>query len=679
MEVLSPVGNKESLIAAIRCGADAVYFGMPKFNARQNAENFSQRDFVDAAFTCHKSGVKCYITLNVLIKNGEMAQALKMAALCEKCGVDGVIVQDPGLAALIKERFKGLSLHASTQMTANTPAALKLLARRGFDRVVLPREASLEQIKELCKCAKELNLSTEVFVHGALCMCVSGQCLMSAAMGGRSANRGLCAGPCRLPHKASGGTGYDLSLKDLCLIDRLKELKDAGVDSLKIEGRLKSPEYVAAATKSYRMAVDGQKIDEDLRRGLFGVFSRSGFTSGYFDNKRSKEMFGIRSGDDKKLTAALKNGIHGYYRHERQNVPVDMRLAAKIGSPAKLTCTVYGQEFTVYGKTVQPAQNLPTEKDYARSQLARTGGTVYYLRNFDADIEKGAYCPFLKTIKNDALQAAEQIIEQQKQRVLKEIENIEIEEPSTANTPKKSDRKTIIAQSKTAAQLLGANGIDLAVLPPDQAVIYNAQKQNDTTVAVLLDRAADDTATLRALDFAKENGINTAFCTSLSHIEPAKKSGFKIMAAHTLNIFNRHTLKFFEDEGVSAAVLSAELKKSELFTGNIPTAVFAYGRLPIMLCANCPLKNGGGCKDCDHTLTDRKGEKLIVDCDGGFCEILSSKITDIADREGDFNALFLRFYDETPGQVNAVVSSYLCGRFFGGENKTRALYKNGVL
>lgn len=679
MEVLSPVGNKESLTAAIRCGADAVYFGMPKFNARQNAQNFSYEDFINAAFICHKSGVKCYITLNVLIKNGEMAQALSMAALCEKCGVDGVIVQDLGLASLIKERFPALSLHASTQATANTPAALKLLAEHGFSRVVLPREATLQQIKELVAAAKKLNLSTEVFVHGALCMSVSGQCLMSATMGGRSANRGLCAGPCRLPHQAPGGTGYDLSLKDLCLIDRLKLLKEAGVDSLKIEGRLKSPEYVAAATKSYREAVDGLLPKDDLRDMLFGVFSRSGFTAGYIDNRTGKEMFGVRSDDDKKLTAKIKNGIHEFYRLPRQKVPVDMRLIAKIGKPAELTCTAYGKEFTLFGEVVDRAQNAPTTIEYAKSLLSRTGGTVYYLRDFEADIADGAFCPSLKALKCKALECAEAIIYKQKEQVLAQAKELENTDVPNAPAPKKEGAKKIVAQAKTAAQLLGVKGIDMAILPPAQAILYNKQKQNDTAVAVLLDRAADDNLVETTLKTVKENGIDTAFCTALGQIVIAKKTGFKIIAGHTLNIFNSHTLDFFEGVGVSAAVLSAELKKSELFCGKIPTAVFAYGRLPLMLCRNCPLKNGKGCKDCNHTLTDRKGEKLTVDCEGVYAEILSSKTTDIADREGNFDALFLRFFDEDKKQVAAVVNSYLTGNFISGENKTRWLYKNGVI
>lgn len=679
MEVLSPVGNKESLLAAIRCGADAVYFGMPKFNARQNAENFSYNDFINAVFICRKSGVKCYITLNILIKNNEISQALSCAALCEKCGVDGVIVQDLGLAALIKERFPGLSLHASTQTTANTPAALKLLAAHGFSRVVLPREASLRQIKNLCAAAKKLNISTEVFVHGALCMSVSGQCLMSASLGGRSANRGLCAGPCRLPHKADGGTGYDLSLKDLCLIDRLAQLKNAGVDSLKIEGRLKSPEYVAATTKSYREAVDGLSTDKVLRQALTGIFSRSGFTAGYFDDQTGKDMFGIRSDDDKKLTAKIKKGIHEFYRLPRQNVPVDMRLVAKIGEPTELTCTVYGEKFTVTGDAATAAQNAPTTREYAKSLLSRTGGTVYYLRNFEAEIQEGAFCPSIKSLKTKALENAESIIDAKKNRVLSQAEDFEIIDIPATAAPTKSKAKKIVAQAKTARQLLGVKGIDTVILPPAQAVLYNKQKQNDAAVLVLLDRAADDTEIENTLKTVKENGVDTAFCTCIGQIEIAKKQGFKIVAAHTLNIFNSYTLEFFAKEGVSAAVLSAELKKSELFYGSIPTAVFAYGRLPLMLCRNCPLKNGKGCKDCAHTLIDRKGEKLIVDCDGAYTEILSSKTTDIADREGNFDALFLKFYDEDKNRVAAVVNSYITGRFEGGENKTRRLYKNGVL
>ena len=329
MEVLSPVGSSEMLVAAVRSGADAVYLGAGDFNARRGAENFDDEQLKNAVDYCHIRGVKVYLTLNIVVRDDEIAHAVNLARKAESFGVDGVIVQDLGLAEILKTATPNLPLHASTQMSVQSESALPLLKEMGFKRVVVARELSEAALLKICNKAKELSLEIEVFVHGALCMCVSGQCYLSSMLGTRSGNRGLCAGTCRLPFSARGkGSDYALSLKDLSLIKHLERLKEMGVASLKIEGRMKRPEYVAVATATVKAAVSGEDFSgkEAL---LQSVFTRSGFTDGYFADKIGGDMFGIRTKDDVLKTRDVLPKIHSFYRNERQSVGIDISFFAK--------------------------------------------------------------------------------------------------------------------------------------------------------------------------------------------------------------------------------------------------------------------------------------------------------------------------------------------------------------
>lgn len=243
-EILAPAGSFDSLTAAVRCGADAVYLGGRELNARRNAANFSDEELAQAVEYCHARGVKVYITLNTLVRDDEMETAMNAVRCACDVKADALILQDVGLTSLIRKAAPDMPLHASTQTSVQTLDGIKMLADMGFCRAVLPRELSKKEIEKI---AAQSPIELEMFVHGALCMCLSGQCQLSAVLGSRSGNRGLCAQPCRLPFAADGGTGHDLSLKDMSLIEYLPELAQMGVLSFKIEGRMKRPEYVAAA------------------------------------------------------------------------------------------------------------------------------------------------------------------------------------------------------------------------------------------------------------------------------------------------------------------------------------------------------------------------------------------------------------------------------------------------
>lgn len=332
-EILAPAGSMESLTAAVRCGADAVYIGAKRYSARASAQNFDKQELEKAVYYCHARGVKVYLALNTLLTDDEMDDAAETVKEACSLPVDAVIVQDIGLASFIRSACPSLRLHGSTQMSIHTPQGAKELYRQGFSRVVLARELSKEEIAEI---AESCPIELEVFVHGALCMSVSGQCYFSSLLGGRSGNRGQCAQPCRLPFSVQGGTGHDLSLKDLSLLHHLGGLRGLGVHSFKIEGRMKRPEYVAASVAAAKKAVSLGFLPYEDSKLLEQVFSRSGFTDGYYGEQLGRKMFGTRTKEDVAgAQPALLSQIRAQYKDEKQRIPVSFGAPNKRGAPRK--------------------------------------------------------------------------------------------------------------------------------------------------------------------------------------------------------------------------------------------------------------------------------------------------------------------------------------------------------
>ena len=834
MEILSPAGNMECLNAALRTGADAVYLGLSEFNARKNAANFTRDEFKKAVSLCRLSGAKCYLTLNTLIKNGELESALGAAAFAYECGCDAVIVQDLGLLSLLHNKLPDFPLHASTQMSVHSPAALDVLKEMGVRRVVLARECSQKQIEDICSAARRLGMQTEVFVHGALCMSVSGQCYMSAALGGRSANRGLCAGSCRLPFSATGGgNDYDLSLKDLCLIKHVDELKNIGVDSIKIEGRMKGPEYVSAATYCYRSALDGllgthhgpsgqnlpfgakqdgsyaagrreteksQTVKDQTVKGETGnalslksaeqaekllgdVFSRGGFTDGYFTGRTGKNMFGVRSEEDKAVSSEVKNRLHELYRRPRPAVPVDMHLKLIRGSAALLSAKCEGITYTVYGEPPETAKNAPLTADRARDVLGRLGGSVYYLNSFESEIDDGIFYSGLNRLKKEIVTK----MDQRRSAAGRPPKNIEFTAPQSDAAIKTEDKKsctpanaaaalnnravlssqyagvcvkpeptltdyaansapsapgtkpfaptaklkttaeaketadgakeTIIRGQEAAKTTIITTGAQKSADGPKEAATrpqksaeaersgelkliiklrdpsqmpdnlneddmvclplkYLDRPQRANTAAYLPRGIADERKLIKDMERAKEGGIDWAVCGNLGHIKPAKQLAFRLIAGFSMNIYNSLCLGALEKSGFERAVLSPELSNKELFSGGIETGIFAYGRLPLMLCRNCPI-NKSDCSGCRHTIKDRLSKTFPVVCQDGFCEILNSSPTFIAHPGADF--YFLSFETETREEVKSIVSNFKKGIVPKNGKFTSALYRNGVL
>ena len=360
--------------------------GLRGFNARAGAENFDENTLPQTVGWCHARGVRVYVTLNTLVTDRELPQWLHSLDAVAAAGVDGVLVQDLGLAKIIRQRYPTLPLHASTQMTIHNLAGARLLEEMGFAQVVLARELSKEEIAAICA---GTSMRCEVFVHGALCMSVSGQCYLSSVLGERSGNRGRCAQPCRLDFK-SHGRGYALSLKDLTLTDRLRELETLGVASFKIEGRLKRPEYVAAAVTACRQSLAGEVPDLET---LQSVFSRSGFTDGYYTARRDLTMFGTRTREDAAAAAAVLGKLSALTRNEVGRLPVDMVLTMAPGEPATLAVTDGTHRVEVAGEVPQTALTRPTDEELARRALEKCGGTPFYLQNLTCHIGEGLMLP----------------------------------------------------------------------------------------------------------------------------------------------------------------------------------------------------------------------------------------------------------------------------------------------
>ena len=676
-EILAPVGSMEMLVAAVRSGADAVYLGAKEFSARRNAENFGVFELKNAIEYCHTRGVKAYLTLNILIKEKELSSAFDLAKNAYNLGIDGIIIEDLGLSRILREKIPDLKLHASTQMSVHSASALPILKEMGFVRVVAAREMSKTDLISLCKRAEELGMEIEVFVHGALCMCLSGQCQLSAFLGPRSGNRGLCAGPCRLPFKAEKGTGYDLSLKDLSLLDHLNELREMGVKSFKIEGRMKRPEYVACAVASAKQSLEKGYIDPSLAETLKNVFSRQGFTDGYYTDSLGRDMFGIRTKEDVVSSDKAFPLLHQLYRGERQSVPVSVKAEIRENTPMELNLSDGENTVTVLGDTPQKAKTKALEQDDVLNSLTKFGGTPYYAEGGGVDLQKGLFVS--KGSLNELRRRA--------------IEELDIKRAETKIKPCYAEYSAKNFTPETRNQSLICRFEDKTQIPDDlsgiSAIVYPLEKNPDLNISA--EKIADiprgiisEDLIQKRLRLFKEYGFNTCLCGNLASVEIARKEGFNIIADTGLNIFNSESVAKAEEWGVKAATLSYELSIEESkFQSDLPLGIIAYGKVPLMTFKNCPIKNGKTCNECDKrgVLTDRMGIDFPVRCRMGYSEMLNSVPIWLADRKTELNHLdFLTLYftDESKERVAEIINAYKNG-LSTDIKYTRGLYYKGTI
>lgn len=635
IEILAPSGGIDSVYAAVRSGADAVYLGAKEFSARSSAHNFDYEQLQTAIEYCHIRGVKVYLTVNTLIFDSELKSAIELVKTAASLFIDAVIVQDIGFASLIHKILPDLPLHGSTQMSVHTLSGAKALYEMGFKRVVLAREMTESEIREI---TENCPIETEVFVHGALCMCVSGQCYFSAMLGSRSGNRGACAQPCRLPFKTKNSSDYSLSLKDNSIIKYLQKLESIGVTSAKIEGRMKRPEYVCAAVTACVESRESGEVSEETQRLLSAVFSRTGFTDGYFTDKRGGAMFGYRQKDDvKAATDSLLAQIRASYKNENPLVKISMRFSAKIGEFPTLTAEdENGNIVSLSGSTAaENAINIPLTNEKAKTQLTKTGGTPYYCDDFSCEIDDNLALPLssLNELRRSALAQLDKLrASRTPYRVLNSDETDEIFDEILGTQPHRSGKPRKRARFLSADLPQGCENLDLVYLPiKTDCNKVKALKEKGINVAIEIPRgmfSAEKHIEKRLLMF-KEIGITDVLCHNIGAVYLAKKLSFTVHGGFGLNILNTASLVWAQEYGIKDVELSFEMKieQIEALGGEIERGLISYGYLPLMLTRNCPAKSAGAsCATCkkDVKLQDRKNIKFPVVCDGVCCEILNS-------------------------------------------------------
>ena len=688
-EVLAPAGSPEVLKAAVRSGAAAVYLGLGAFNARRSAHNFTPDDLREAVAYCHARGVKVHLTLNTLVRDDELDKAMETAFIAADRGVDALIVQDVGLAGRLKAAMPAMPLHASTQLSCHTPEGVKALRDAGFSRVVLAREMSRE---EIAACTG-LDVELEVFVHGALCMSVSGQCYFSAMLGGRSGNRGACAQTCRLPF-APTGSGKPLpcspacgalSLKDNCLLDYVADLKAMGITSFKIEGRMKRPEYVAAATAVYAAAVRGEAVDENQREQLQAVFSRSGFTDGYYTARRGGGMFGTRRKEDVTAAEGVLKQLAHTYDGENPLVPVDMAFTADGEKTVLTAADPFGHAVTVTGEGAQAALHRPLDTERAAEQLKKTGGTPYFADTVSVSCGEGLTLPMaqLNGLRREALAnleaAAGEIIPVAYDKTKKPAGYAPI---SPAEKPARWVR--VASEAQLPAEL----DADLVFLPlhADADTVRRLSNEGKR-VGIDIPRGMFGTEeeVTAALIKAKEAGAAYALCGNIGAVAIAEKADLTPVGGFGLNIMNTEALDFYRGLGLAFATLSMELTFSQMAAfaaRSLPVGILVYGRQPLMLTRNCPRKSAvGSCEDCRHQgITDRTGTAFPVMCAGGCTEVLNSVPLYWGDKPAELPKVdfhLFHFTTESAREAAQILKAYRDAAPAPGAI-TRGLYRRGV-
>lgn len=671
-EILAPCGGEESVRAAVSCGADAVYLGRQAFNARQNAANFSDQSLRETVGYCHLYGVKVYQTLNTLVFDSELAALEECVKTGCEAGIDAFIVQDLGALKLISALAPGMRLHASTQMTIHTPAGAQFLERLGVKRAVLARELSLEEIQEI-RAASGIEL--EVFVHGALCVCVSGQCYMSGMLGGRSGNRGRCAQPCRLPFSVHGDGAADLSLKDLCAIPRLQELAEAGVDSFKIEGRMKRPEYVAAAVTACVKQRAGETPDLDTLRA---VFSRSGFTDGYLTGKRDGEMFGTREKEDVLAAAQVLAPLHELYRRPTQRVGCVVKFTAHPGERVHLEMAdPAGNHAAACGMVPEPARERPVTVESAREALSRLGGTPFYIQEFRAELGEGLMVPAkeLNALRRSCVEQLTQL-RSSPRPIPFERRDISLPKP----IPKRKQVLYLRAEKPEQLQNMKFNSSDCILLPLrywDKLEHFNREQVMLELPRTMFGREKKIAETLA---LAKEAGFSKMMLHNPAQIPLGKRLGFEMAGGFGLNVTNSLAAAFYLEQGLQELTISFEacLEQTRRMRHVLPMGLVAYGHLPLMITRICPLQRHKKCagRPGEGRLTDRQSKKFSIICHDGAREIYNPDVLYLADKMRDispFDFAILYFTYETAEEAAKVVEEYRQGAGHR-ERLTRGLY-----
>ena len=693
MELLAPAGSMEALRAAVCNGADAVYLGADTFNARMNARNFSAADLQEAVVYCHVRGVKVHLTLNTLVLDREMPRAAELIRLAASCGVDAFIVQDLGVVSLCRQLAPDVPIHASTQMSIHSLEGVMEAAALGCSRVVLARELPAEEIAHICK---KSPVEIEVFVHGALCMCYSGQCYLSSVIGRRSGNRGQCAQPCRLPYGYGRfeSTRYPLSLKDNCLAGELDELRRMGVASIKIEGRMKRPEYVAIVTRAYRTVLNGGKLMPSDLQELETAFSRQGFTDGYFRGQTGSDMFGRRQeGED---TADLFASARATYEQgEPQRIGVRFYAMIRRGEPAQLAVEdPDGNLCRTRGPVPEQAVYRSLTPQDLEQQLKKTGGTPYLCTAVRSSLDPDLMLPAsaINAMRRDVI--AELTAKRGRAA------------PARLNAYDEPPRYDGIAgEPQLTIAVRTAGQITSRMLSMKPTVLYVPLSELaehpdlpqrvsvETQLAAILPRvlwSGELAPVARQLRTVYEMGVRQVLAGNLGQLHIARAAGFAVRGDFGLNIVNSRAMRYLREQGLDSQLLSFELTLPQIrdISKAVPAELLIYGRLPLMLMENCVMKNRTGicaCQTGTVRLVDRVGEEFPIVKDPGTCRnvLLNGKKLYLLDKKDALRgmglwALRLQFTTENPGEIDKVLMDYQGRAVFDAGSYTRGLYSRGV-
>ncbi len=661
-ELLAPAGSMQALRAAIAGGADAVYFGGGDFNARINAKNFTNEEIKEAIGLLHACGRKAYITLNTLVHGRETEEHLRFAEFVYLAGADALIVADLGSAAAIHRHLPHLELHASTQMSGHNLAQAELLSNLGFSRMVVARETSREDLKYL---VHNSPIEIEMFVHGALCVCHSGQCLFSSIVGGRSGNRGECAQPCRLPYRGENGEDfYPLSLKDLSYASHVTDLIDWGVSSLKIEGRMKSPEYVFGVVRAFRTLLDeGRNATPAELSELAKIFSRGGFTDAYYTKKTDSDMLGIRSEEQKHLSRISLTSSEKIDAASPRRLKISAFAQIVFGEASSLRLDCGDISVTAYGPIPAKAINAPLTAENIQKNLTKFGATRFELEEYVALTDDDIILPVsaLNALRREACTLLEEKLAQSKEDVRTGYEKYVALSPKGKKKAQRSARFYHSEQITDRAR----DYFDIIYLPLDR---FSGECEGVILPPVIFD--SEKAKAEAMLSRAKKTGAKYALVGNLGALELAEKYGFEIHGDFRFNVYNSESVAALESLGVKNVILSPELTLPQMRDVEGDTSAIVYGRIPLMLLEKCVTKELGSCAECRAdklTLTDRRGISFPTLHEFEHRNVIyNSAPTYMADRESDLaraniiNRHFV-FSTESNSEVDAVIDAHING------------------
>ena len=690
LELLAPAGSIEALHAAVQNGANAVYLGCGSFNARQSAKNFTPQTLTEAVKYCHIRGVQVHLTVNTLVSDREMPELAELIRHAARSGVDAFIVQDLGVVELCRQIAPQIPIHGSTQMSIHSLPGVLLCAGWGLSRVVLSRELSREEIRYI---TANSPIEIEVFAHGALCMGYSGQCYLSAAIGGRSGNRGRCAQPCRQCY----GYGryqnkYPLSLKDNCLVQYMRDLQDMGVASVKLEGRMKRPEYVAAVTGTYRQAIDQGSVTPQMMHTLHAAFNRQGFTDGYFMGRTGPEMFGTRQ--DQEDPGFMKQMRASYETVENPLVPISFRATVTAGRSMLTVADPEGRKCTVEGPAPEQARVAELTREQLAARLQKTGGTPYYCTEVQVDIIPGVTmsAAAINALRRDALN----MLTAQRAR----------RDAAAPGRPRKQPMfpgnryhpvltVQITAAEQITGRLLKMNPavlyVPIHILQDDQVLCQMlTQRLNVCAVLPRIVHDGEMASLKQTMKDLRRLGVREVLAGNLGHIIPAREAGMEIRGDFGLNLYNSGAMNVARQLELRSATASFEMTLAQIrdVSKAVPTELICYGRLPLMVTENCLIRGRTGQCSCHlgpAKLTDKTGAEFPVIRDGASCRsiLLNGKKLNWLDRQNDLGRLGLwatRLYFTTENQreVDQILSSYQNPTAFDPGACTRGLYLRGV-